>query len=135
MKDELQGEINKKLTVVTERVIITRDLHNEIELETFSYENRAIHPMRFINQTREYNRFSNSSWEVQLMKIVKCFKGSSNIWAEAHRLEWDCYEEFKRAFKGKYWAEDDQEILRSRIMAVSYTHLDVYKRQIMYIHI
>ena len=76
------------------------------------------------------------------MKIVKCFKGSSSIWAKAHRLEWDCYEESERAFKGKYWAEDNQEILRSRIMgtgnfmghqnnnimiyAVSYTHLYNY---------
>ena len=60
--------------------------------------------------------FSNSSWEVQLMKIVKCFKGSSTIWAEAHRAEWGCYDEFERAFKGKYWVEDDQEILRSCIM-------------------
>ena len=50
------------------------------------------------------------------MKIVKCFKGSSAIWAEAHHLEWGGYDEFERAFKGKYWAEDDQEILRSRIM-------------------
>ena len=82
VKDELWGEINKKLTGVTERVVITHDLHNEIELEAFSCENRAVHPMRFINQTREYHRFSNSSWEVQLMKIVKCFKGSSAIWAE-----------------------------------------------------
>ena len=119
VKNELRGEINKKLTGVTERVIITRDLHNEIELETFSYENRAIHPMRFINQTREYNRFSNSSWEVQLTKIIKCFKGSSIVWAEAHRSEWDCYEAFERAFKGKYWTEDEQEILRSCIMGTS----------------
>ena len=72
--------------------------------------------MRFINQTREYHRFSNSSWEVQLLKIVKRFKGSSTIWAEVHRVEWGCYDEFERAFKGKYWVEDDQEILRSRIM-------------------
>ena len=99
-------------------MIITRDLYNEIELETFSYENRAIHPMRFVNQTREYNRFSNSSWEVQLTKIIKCFKGSSIVWAEAHRLEWDCYETFEKAFKGKYWTEEEQEILRSRIMGV-----------------
>ena len=72
--------------------------------------------MRFLNQAREYNRFSSSNWEVQLLKILKCFKGSSTIWVEAHRVEWGCYEEFERAFKGKYWAEDDQEFLRSRIM-------------------
>ena len=52
--------------------------------------------MRFLNQTREYNRFSNNSWEIQLTKIVRCFKGNSIIWAEAHRLEWDCYETFER---------------------------------------
>ena len=75
-----------------------------------------IHPMRFLNQTREYNRFSNNSWEIQLTKIIRCFKGNSIIWAEAHQLEWDCYETFERAFKGKYWTEEEQESLRSRIM-------------------
>ena len=83
VKNELRGEIHKKVTGVTERVIVTRDLYNEIELETFSHENKVIHPMRFLNQTREYNRFSNNSWEIQLTKIIRCFKGNSIIWAEA----------------------------------------------------
>ena len=33
VKDELRGKIDKKLTGVTERVTITHDLHNEIELD------------------------------------------------------------------------------------------------------
>ena len=75
MKNELRGEIRKNLTGNTERVVITRDLYNEMELELFSYENRSIHPMRFINQTREYHHFSNNNWEIQLTKIIRCFKG------------------------------------------------------------
>ena len=66
MKNELRGEINRNLTGTMERVIITRDFYNEIELELFSYENHTIHPMRFINQTREYHHFCNSNWEIQL---------------------------------------------------------------------
>ena len=116
VKNESRGEIHKKVTGVTERVIVTRDLYNEIELETFNHENRVIHPMRFFNQTREYNHFSNHSWEIQLTKIVRCFKGNSIIWAEVHRLEWDHFETFERAFKDKFWPEEEQESLRSRIM-------------------
>ena len=84
VKNELRGEIQRKFTGVTERVIVTRDMYNEIELENFNHENRIIHPMRFLNQTREYNHFSNQNWEIQLTKIIKCFKGNSIIWAEAH---------------------------------------------------
>ena len=38
------------------------------------------------------------------------------IWAEVHRTEWENYENFERAFREKYWLEEDQEVLRSRIM-------------------
>ena len=33
VKNELRGEINKKVTGVTERIVVTRDMYNEIELE------------------------------------------------------------------------------------------------------
>ena len=82
VRNELRVEIHKKVNGVTERVIVTRDLYNEIELENFNHENRVIHPMRFLNQTREYNHFSNHSWEIQLTKIVRCFKGNSILWAD-----------------------------------------------------
>ena len=72
--------------------------------------------MQFLNRAKEFRKFSNNGWEVQLLKIIKCFKESSAIWAEAHRTEWASYEDFERAFRGKYWSEEDQEVLRSRIM-------------------
>ena len=50
------------------------------------------------------------------MKILKCFKGSAEIWAEVHNVEWGSYEDFEVAFRNKYWSEEDQEILRSKIM-------------------
>ena len=72
--------------------------------------------MQFLSRVREFNRFNSSSWEVNLLKILKCFKGSSEIWAEVHRTEWGSYENFEAAFRNKYWSEEGQEILRSRIM-------------------
>ena len=72
--------------------------------------------MQFLNRVREFNKFNHNNWEVQLLKIIKCFQGSSAIWAEAHRTEWENYESFERAFREKYWSEEDQEVLRSRIM-------------------
>ena len=72
--------------------------------------------MQFLNRVREFNRFNSNSWEVQLLKIIKCFKGSTAIWAEVHRTKWESYEKFGRAFRDKYWSEEDQEVLRSKIM-------------------
>ena len=70
----------------------------------------------FLNRTREFNRFNNSRWEIKLLKILKCFKGNSEIWAEVHNTEWGSYEDFEVAFRNKYWSEEGQEILRSKIM-------------------
>ena len=116
MRDELSVVRNQSLNNVTERIFMTRDTNNEIELETFSSENRRIHPMQFLNRTREFNRFNSSSWKVKLLKILKCFKGSAEIWAEVHNVEWGSYEDFEAAFRNKCWSEEDQEILRSKIM-------------------
>ena len=116
MRDELSLVKNQNVNNATERIFMTRDTNNEIELETFSSENRRIHPMQFLNRTREFNRFNSSSWEVKLLKILKCFKGSAEIWAEVHNVEWGSFEDFEVAFRNKYWSEEDQEILRSKIM-------------------
>ena len=35
---------------------------------------------------------------------------------DRHRTEWGSYENFEAAFQNKYWSEEDQEILQSRIM-------------------
>ena len=35
---------------------------------------------------------------------------------EVHRTEWGNFEEFEAAFRAKYWSEEDQEVLHSRIM-------------------
>ena len=42
VKNELRGEINKNISSINDRVIVTRDFYNEIELENFSHENRVI---------------------------------------------------------------------------------------------
>ena len=47
VKNELWGEIHKNISSINERVVVTRDFYNEIELENFSHDNRVIHPMRF----------------------------------------------------------------------------------------
>ena len=69
--------------------------------------------MQLLNRVREFNKFNSNSWEVQMLKIIKCFKGSSAIWAEVHRTDWVNYQSFKRAFRDKYWSEEDQEVLHS----------------------
>ena len=80
--------ISQQVNTVTERVIMTRDVSSDVELESLSYDNKRVHPMQFLNRVMEFNKFNTSNWEIQLLKILKCFKGSSEIWAEVHRTEW-----------------------------------------------
>ena len=113
----------------------TREARDEIELEQFNCDNRRVHPMQFLSRVREFNRFNNSSWEIKLLKILKCFKGNSEIWAEVHNTEWSSYEKFELAFRNKYWSEEDQEILRSKIMGTGNfgrinNHLTMYVMKI-----
>ena len=79
IKDELHVVGSQKSNNVAERIIYTRDAKDEVELETFCNENRRVHPMQFLNRVREFNRFNSNSWEVKLLKILKCFKGNSEI--------------------------------------------------------
>ena len=122
IKDELHVAVSQNLNNVAERILYTREAKDDIELEQFCCDNRRVHPMQFLSRVREFNRFNSSSWEVKLLKILKCFKGSSEIWAEVHRTEWGSYENFEAAFRNKYWSDEDQEI------SVSYTHLHLEGR-------
>ena len=38
------------------------------------------------------------------------------MWAEVHKAEWGDYPSFESAFRSKYWSEEEQEGLRSKIM-------------------
>ena len=111
VRDELSLVRNQNLHNVTERILIARDANNEVELETFCSENRRVDPTQFLNRVREFDRFNGSSWEVELIKILKCFKGNSEIWAETHRNEWERYEDFEKAFRNKYWSEEELSLI------------------------
>ena len=47
---------------------------------------------------------------------MKCFRRNSAVWAEVHKIDWVNYQSFETAFRDKYWSEEEQEILRSKIM-------------------
>ena len=52
--------------------------------------------MQFLNRVKDFNQFCNSNWEVKMLKIMKCFKGSSAVWAEVHKTDWVNYQSFER---------------------------------------
>ena len=56
-----------------ERILITRDVNNKIELKSFSCESKAVHPMQFLNRTREFSRFNNNTWEFAVVAYNKMF--------------------------------------------------------------
>ena len=62
--------ISQQVNTVTERVIMTRDVSSDVELESFSCDNKRVHPMQFLNRVREFNKFNTSSWEVQLLSLI-----------------------------------------------------------------
>ena len=41
VKDELQVAISQKMNNITERILVTRDVNNDIELESFSHDSRG----------------------------------------------------------------------------------------------
>ena len=41
------------------------------------------------------------------------------MWAEVHKIDWVDYQSFERAFRSKYWSEEEQEVLCSKIMGSS----------------
>ena len=45
VKNELSKAISQQVNTVAERVIMTRDVSSEVELETFSCDNKRVHPM------------------------------------------------------------------------------------------
>ena len=57
------------------------------------------------------------------------------MYKRQHNTEWSSYEKFELAFRNKYWSEEDQEILRSKIMGTGNfgrinNHLTMYVMKI-----
>ena len=59
----------------------------------------------------------------------RAFREMSDHWWMANRSDIENYQQFKSLFKAKYWSETTKNLIRDNICPVSYTHLDVYKRQ------
>ena len=42
----------KNLIVLLSKIVITKDMNNDIDLELFNCENRGVHPMQFLNRVK-----------------------------------------------------------------------------------
>ena len=66
--------------------------------------------------------------------VTRHFKDSASQWCSIIRDNITTYRQFRVAFENRYWNIHIQRQVRRHFMdhitAVSYTHLDVYKRQI-----
>ena len=60
-------------------------------------------------------RNRETRWPVIRGYIDKYFKEINDNWWTATRHELQSYEEFKAVFKGKYWSEATQKIVRDKI--------------------
>lgn len=87
-------------------------MEGRIELEYFNPENKTIQSVQLVKLVREFNRYSNMSWELKLRKIVKCFKGRSGAWGEMHNMKWWSFAEFEKIFRGKYRPSKNRRIFR-----------------------
>ena len=103
-------------------------------------------PMEFIARIEEYfTKHRSNRWSTNKEVLDESFKEMTDNWWMAIRDDITDYLQFKRLFKAKYWSESTQNIARDDIrdgkynpyggntltayFPVSYTHLDVYKRQ------
>ena len=73
VKEVLNLAISQTFSSVNERIVITRDNNNDLDIESFNCDSRGIHPMQFLNRVRDSNPFCNNSWEINFLKILKLF--------------------------------------------------------------
>ena len=115
--------------------------------EVISFKEYRKNPLEFIERLEEYiNRVKENRWSIIKTLLHESFQYINDNWWMAIRKEVHSYPEFKQAFKTKYWSESIQNIIRDDLcngrydsakgqtptayFPVSYTHLDVYKRQL-----
>ena len=93
--------------------------------EAMNFRAYKRNPMEFLARIDEIlSRNRETRWPIIRGQIGEYFKEVNDNWWTATRHDIQSYTEFKELFKSKYWSESTQNIV-----PVSYTHLDVYKRQ------
>lgn len=116
IKFQEMSQIKDELDLLRTRPMLDAH-HTTQELrDTINFKNHKRNPMEFITRLDEYlTRNKVRGWNMIKGMIDEQFKDINDHWWTVTRHELQDYEEFKTAFKSKYWSESTQNIVRDNI--------------------
>ena len=90
------------------------------------YNGTGDFPMEFMKEMEDlymehYQNHGNVAW------IGRHLEREAAVWWRLIKNSVTNFAEFKESFTNKYW----NDVIQERVRTVSYTHLDVYKRQVI----
>lgn len=74
------------------------------------------HPMYFLKFATQFCEVSGHTWESDKLSLLKFLVGSANRWAREVIIDLQSVEEFKEAFKRKYWNRKTQRKYENEIL-------------------
>lgn len=92
------------------------DRINDIPVPEFFDGIKEPHSKILIESLQILNEQQTENWELMIAYMNKYFKRESELWFEVHRKDWESFEHFCEAFIDKFWSQEKQECLKSKIM-------------------
>lgn len=121
-EEKIAQLVNQKVGNITQQVSdkleinVNTSNNDENMLIDFSNRDREIHPMKFLQILKEYDKLNKEVWDIKFIKINKHFKGEAGAWLETHGNKWESFKRFERDFISRFWSQQKQEELRWRLM-------------------
>ena len=127
--------MQEELDALREKPCSSTHIFTNENREVINFKSYRRNPIEFLKRVEELiERNRDTRWTTVRSLIDEMFRDTNDNWWTATRPEISCTQEFKTLFREKYWSESTQNVVRNdisngRYEPVSYTHLDVYKRQ------
>ena len=108
-------KIREELEIINNRPPIISQFQHIDNREAINFKSYKRNPMEFMERVGEQlSKTRENRWPVIRGHLDEYFRDINNWWT-ATRHDLTSYEEFKAVFKGKYWSEATQNIVRDNI--------------------
>ena len=106
-------KIREELEIINNRPPIISQFQHMDNRETINFNSYKRNTMEFLERVREQlAKTRENRWPVIRGHLDEYFRDINDNWWTATRHDLNNYEEFKAMFKGKYWSEATQNIIR-----------------------